>query len=446
LGVASEGLKTAFARVYGPAGGVRVFRGPGRVNLIGEHTDYNGLPVMPMAIGRAVRIVVAPRRDRTVELRDANEDAYGPRRFRLARRIEPYEAGDWGNYAKAAVQGLIDYAAARGKRPGDLRGMSCAVDGDIPVEAGLSSSTAVVVGCALAFARANGMRISGRRMAELTAEAEHYVGTRGGGMDQAACLLGERGNVLKIDFFPLRAQPVPFPEDCCIVAAHSGVSAKKTGGRRQEYNSRVAECALSTRILSRALGVPTPPRLGDLVRADGGTPERYVELLRRQLGGRDAIDAAGAARLCGMGAEAFRAQYLAGGAAADGAFKVVPRCRHVLTEADRTEQAARALCAGRVEEVGQLMDESHASCARDYEVSCPELDDLVGLMRGAGALGARLTGAGFGGFAIALARLVDAERIRQALEVNFYASRRTDMGERVFVFRPAAGALVRRLS
>jgi N-acetylgalactosamine kinase len=420
---------------------VWLVRAPGRINLIGEHTDYNGFPVMPMAIERAVRIVCAPRSDGAVELRDANDRLYRPRRFELARQVPPYEPGDWGNYAKAAVQGLIDYAAARGQDPAALRGMSCVVDGDIPVEAGLSSSTALVVACALAFARVNAMHIQKRRMAELTAEAEHYVGTRGGGMDQAACMFGERGKALKIDFFPLRVEPVPFPADCCIVAAHSTINAKKTGGRREAYNSRVAECGVGVHVLARAFGDVPGLRLADMVRPRRGTPEQYVDLLRKGLGGRETLEEHEGAGLYALGKRAFRARY---GVGPGGSFKVVARCRHVLTEADRTERAARALQAGHVEEVGRLMNESHVSCAGDYEISCPELDELVSLMRGAGALGARLTGAGFGGFAIALARLSQAHAIRRAVEERFYAPRRESPEGRLFTFRPAEGAKVRK--
>ena len=425
-------------------------RAPGRINLIGEHTDYNGFPVMPMAIERAVRIVVAARDGQIAELRDANEAAYGPRLFSLDRHLEPYEPGDWGNYAKAAVQGIIERALEAGRRVDDLKGMVCLVDGDIPVEAGLSSSTALVVACALAFAHVNGMRIARREMAELTAEAEHYVGTRGGGMDQAACLLAGKGQALKVDFFPLRAQAVPFPADCCIVAAHSTISAKKTGGRREAYNGRVTECAVGARILARALGVPPPKRLADLVAACPGMgPADFAALLGRILDGRDGLGAVEAARLCGMEDAEFRARFLAGsGVSAEpaGGFKVAARCRHVFTEAERTERAARALRAGQVEELGRLMDESHVSCASDYEISCPELDELVGLMRGAGAFGARLTGAGFGGFAIALARRADAQRLMDVVEKSFYARRGTDARERLFAFQPAGGARVESLS
>jgi len=435
-----ERFRAAFPR----GGPLWCVRAPGRINLIGEHTDYNGFPVMPMAIDRAVRIVCAPRSDGAVELRDANEADYGPRRFGIARRIEPYEAGDWGNYVKAAVQGLVDHAVAAGGRLSDLRGMSCVVDGDIPVEAGLSSSTAVVVASALAFARVNGLHIRRRRMAELTAEAEHYVGTRGGGMDQAACLLGEEGKALKVDFFPLRAQPVPFPRDFCIVAAHSTVNARKSGGRREAYNQRVAECAVGVHILARALGTPPQRRLADLARLQPDLcPDEYLALLHRETGGRQEVGEEEAARLCGLGKRAFRARYALG---RDGLFKVMARCRHVLTEADRTERAARALEAGRVEEVGRLMDESHASCAGDYEVSCPELDELVGLMRKEGALGARLTGAGFGGFAIALVRLADAERLKKSLLAGFYGRDGRQAEGRLFVFRPARGSGGRKVS
>ncbi len=305
-----ERFRAAFPR----GGPLWCVRAPGRINLIGEHTDYNGFPVMPMAIDRAVRIVCAPRSDGAVELRDANEADYGPRRFGIARRIEPYEAGDWGNYVKAAVQGLVDHAVAAGGRLSDLRGMTCVVDGDIPVEAGLSSSTAVVVASALAFARVNGLHIRRRRMAELTAEAEHYVGTRGGGMDQAACLLGEEGKALKVDFFPLRAQPVPFPRDFCIVAAHSTVSARKSGGRREAYNQRVAECAVGVHILARALGTPPQRRLADLARLRPGLcPDEYLGAAapgdRRPGGGGGG---GGGPALRSRQAAAFRARYALG--------------------------------------------------------------------------------------------------------------------------------------
>jgi len=383
-----------------------------------------------------------------VELRNADGASYAPRSFALAERIEPYEPGDWGNYAKAAVQSLVELAMSRGRRPHDLQGMLCLVDSDIPSEAGLSSSTAMVVGSALAFARANGLRIARRRLAERMAEAEHYVGTRGGGMDQAACLLAGKGEALKIDFFPLRTEAVPFPPDCCIVAAHSTVFAKKTGGRRDAYNRRVVECGVGAHILARALGLEPPKRLADVAkdRSETGLGE-LAELLRQALGGREALSLQEAAALCEMDEQAFRARFLTwpGAREPGGGFRVLPRCRHVFTEAARTERAAECLRQGRLEELGRLMDQSHESCARDYEISCPELDELTALMRTHGALGARLTGAGFGGFAIGLVRAAGADRLKDALALNFYSARGSDMKGNVFVFRPAEGARVERL-
>jgi galactokinase len=121
--------------------------------------------------------------------------------------------------------------------------------------------------------------------------------------------------------------------------------------------------------------------------------------------------------------------------------RVLQRCRHVLTEAERTERAAASLKGGDMRGLGELMNESHQSCAQDYEISCYELDQLVDLMRGAGALGARLTGAGFGGFAIGLVRADEAEQVKAALERGFYAPRRIAAAQHLFLFQPADGAL-----
>jgi len=209
-------------------------RAPGRVNLIGEHTDYNGLPVLPVAIQRSVRIELRARDDRRVRL--ANADArFEPCEFEIAAEIPPFAPGHWGNYSKAAAQALQ-------RRSGLDCGFDGLVSGDIPAAAGLSSSSALVVASALALVAVNELEIAREDLMVLTAEAERYVGTHSGGMDQAISLGGRAGHAVRIDFDPLRLEPVPIPPDWRFVIANSLVEALKSGGAQAAYNARVREC------------------------------------------------------------------------------------------------------------------------------------------------------------------------------------------------------------
>lgn len=393
---------------------------PGRVNLLGEHTDYNGLPVLPMALQRRVRAMVRPRRDPIVRLRHLL-GSYPPREFQASGSVAPYPPGDWGNYAKAAVQGLLEAGAV----PEPARGMDLLIWSDLPVAAGLSSSSALVVACALAFLRANRVAMPPLELAELMAAAERYVGTQGGGMDQATCLLGQSGRALRIDFFPLRARPVPLPQGYSVVVAHSLVAAPKTAGAMHLYNRRPAECRLAVVVLnrhlrSRSLIRNDLPRLGDLHREVPG----LLEIAERVLGPSPWSLGQVASYLQTSAAEVQHA-YLRG---RDGSvmpepedgFRLMERVRHVLTEAARVDEAEGALAAGDARSFGRLMDASHASCAEDYGISTPELNALVAVAREAGAVGSRLTGAGFGGCTVSLVPDDRAPAVMQAIRERYY--------------------------
>jgi len=390
-----------------------VARAPGRINLIGEHTDYNGLPVLPMAIERDMIVLFSPRKDRRVNLINASS-RFPPRSFEISRTIRPYGQGNWGNYAKAAAQALQEVA------PHMLRGIDACVTGDIPSGSGLSSSSALVVALAVALAAANGLRIERKELAELLARGERYVGTEGGGMDQAVCLLAARGNALKIGFFPLSAEPVPLPPDYSVAVCNSLVVADKTGAAREAYNRRVVECRLGVMMLRKMLGLRNLTLLSGLRRlsaaeeteAVAGFPEGPLTL-------RDA------AKLLGVPASRLAESVLklqTGELAPEppDGFSVKQRVRHVLSEGRRVEQAAQALGVGDVRRFGELMNQSHESCARDYEVSTPELDALVRICREAGALGARLTGAGFGGCVIALVHDSDLAGLVSSVISRYY--------------------------
>jgi galactokinase len=232
-----------FRELFGTAP-TAVVRAPGRVNLIGEHIDYAGLPVLPMAIERRITLYVGPGADGRVRIVNACRE-HGEREFYVEQAIPPWPAGDWGNYPKAAVQGLVD----DGLRP---TGFDALLSSDLPPAAGLSSSSALVVAVALGALSVQGSQALPEvlELAALLANAEQYVGARGGGMDQAAILAGRAGFASHVAFDPLRVEWIPVPDGWSFVVAHSLATAEKSGAARDTYNRRRDE-------VERALAAPT---------------------------------------------------------------------------------------------------------------------------------------------------------------------------------------------
>ncbi len=384
----------------------RIVRAPGRVNLIGEHVDYAGLPVFPMALAQAVHVAARPREDGHVHAA-STDGSYGDREFRLAPEIDPYVDGDWGNYLKAAaVAAAARYGADRG---GDLY-----IHSEVPVAAGLSSSSALVNAILLALLDLSGIEADPIELATVAADAEQYVGTRGGGMDQAISMCGREGHAARIEFEPLRVTPVPVPSGWRFLVADTGVQAHKSGNARDAYNERRASVERSIEIVGAELGL-----------------EEGNRTYRRVLADHEAGDVM-----------AVAARLLDGG--------LLRRFRHVVTEADRTRRAEIAMRDDEPEEFGFLMDGSHASLRDDFEVSGPELDRLVGLAKSAGALGARLTGAGMGGCMVALCAKEDLEPVREALASSYTIPRFGEeeplaIERHLFEAVASAGASVRRL-
>ena len=199
---------------------------PGRVNLIGEHIDYHGLPVFPMALRRCVTVQFAVRGDATIR---AESDGYEPRAFEWRKSLERAPPGDWSNYVRAA-------ALAVGEKWGLGFGIDARVSSDLPAAAGLSSSSALLVAVALAVLRANQWAASFEDLMEILPEGEHFVGTRGGGMDHAASLGSRAGYASLIHFDPVRLTHVPVPPDWAFLVIDSGVKAEKSGAARERYN------------------------------------------------------------------------------------------------------------------------------------------------------------------------------------------------------------------
>ena len=401
-------------------------RAPGRVNLIGEHTDYSGLPVLPVAIDRSTIVVAAANTTREIEL--SNADSRWPsRRFDLERHIPPYQTGDWANYVKAAVQGAIDHFAGSGKEVYKLSGAVMAVEGRVPPAAGLSSSAALTVSAAMAFMAVNGLDLNPLDAATMVARSEWYVGTRAGGMDQAASILGRRDHALFIEFDPIRVRRVKMPANAALVVADSREIADKSGLVRAEYNRRVVECALAARILGRALKLDGIRILGDVCRAiSDWKATELIETLAANAPARVGVDLKEAAQIIGVPHSALVAELRGEGATrivleSKRPLEILKRARHVLSETERVIRAADALEGGRLVEMGELMNASHRSLADDFECSTARLDAIVECARRGGALGARLTGAGFGGSIVALCEIDAAPSVIESIDRGYYA-------------------------
>ncbi len=379
-----ELLATEFERRYG-APPERVARAPGRVNLIGEHTDYNDGFVLPIAIDRHVLIAARPRADRRVRVTALDIEGGEQDEFALDA-IAHHPTHRWANY----VRGVAFYLGQRLK----LAGMDAVIASTLPAGAGLSSSAALEVCTAFAlqgFADATLDRVA---LAQVCQRAENdFVGVKSGIMDQYASALGEPDKALLVDCRALTYRAVRLPRDVSIIVADTN---KKRALAGSEYNTRRQECKDATALLSAArhqeFRALRDVSLRDLARAKKHLPENLYK-----------------------------------------------RARHVISENRRVRQAARAAQRDDPVALGALMNESHASLRDDYEASSPELDVMVELARRQpGCYGSRLTGAGWGGATVNLVQTSDATRFVAALAHAYRAA--TGIAPWVAPVRASAGA------
>jgi N-acetylgalactosamine kinase len=386
---------------------------PGRLNIIGEHTDYNLLPVLPMALSRGLVFAVAPNNRRAVRFANASRE-YEPFEISIEPAIPPAPAGNWSNYTRAAV-----HKAAELFGPERLAGFDAVVSSNLPPASGLSSSSALVVGSFLAHLTVSGIDMDPAAAADAMRVAEHYVGTAGGGMDQAAILLGRAGCALRIDFDPLRTEAVPVPADAAFFAIDSLTRAAKAGGARIEYNRRVFECSAGLELIAQwALSAGLVQEAGEWTSlrdaSEGlgraginvsraalaaiGTGNWTFDKLNDSLGER--LDALlERKRLPARTSDAWQAF--------DG-FRIFERLMHVFAEAGRVEECVAAFKAGDLSRAAAAMNASHASCRDLYHISTPEIERLVHNAMRSGAMAARIVGAGFGGSVVCLVRADDA--------------------------------------
>jgi galactokinase len=350
----------SFKATFGTAPTLLV-QAPGRVNLIGEHTDYNDGFVLPCAIDFHTLIAARSRDDALVRVAAAD---YGDAidEFRLDAPIAARADAQWANYVRGVV------LLARGVA---LRGAELAISGNVPQGAGLSSSAALEVATAQAFKSLQGLdELSATQLALIGQQAENqFVGVNCGIMDQLISARGEAGHALLIDCRTLDARAVPMPPGVAVMIVHSHV---KRGLVESEYNTRRAQCEAAARHYG-------------------------VKALRD-------VDAAALAR---------------GAAGLDGV--TLRRARHIVTENQRTLDAADALAQGDLRRLGELMAQSHTSMRDDFEITVPAIDQLVEIaQRTIGSEGgARMTGGGFGGCVVAVLPEGRVDAVRAAIAANY---------------------------
>ncbi len=376
----------AFEKVYGrPPQWMAA--APGRVNVIGEHTDYNDGFVLPMAIDRYTIVAAAPSLDRADSIQLRSTIGNGAISLDLNKSLRPGTKGEWSNYPAGVVAGFV----ARGAK---LQGFDALIHSTVPLGGGLSSSAALEVSTATLLEIITGQTLDPVDKALLCQKAEHdYAGMPCGIMDQFISVMGRKDHLLLLDCRTRKPELVPMTDpSVSLLITNTNVKHELTSG---EYAKRRAQCEQA----AKSLGVSS-------------LRDATAEMLQRARGNMDDV--------------AFR------------------RARHVIGEIERTVKAAQAVRASDWPKLGELMYASHESLRDDYEVSCDELDEVVKIAREigpkGGVIGCRMTGGGFGGCTVALIQSSQVDAISAKVASEY--ERRTKIKPSLFVSRPAAGATV----
>ncbi|MDU4432682.1 MAG: galactokinase [Pluralibacter gergoviae] len=375
-----ENTQSLFAEKFGyPA--THVIQAPGRVNLIGEHTDYNDGFVLPCAIDYQTVISCAPRQDRTVRVIAADYDNQTDE-FSLDAPIITHDTQPWSNYVRGVVKHLM-------KRSDKFGGVDMVISGNVPQGAGLSSSASLEVAVGTVFQQLYHLPLDGAQIALNGQEAENqFVGCNCGIMDQLISALGKKDSALLIDCRSLGTKAVPMPQGAAVIIINSNFKRTLVGS---EYNTRREQCETGARFFQQ-------PALRDVTLDEFNAVASELDPL------------------------------------------VAKRVRHVLTENARTVEAADALAKGDLARMGVLMAESHASMRDDFEITVPQIDTLVEIVKGAigDKGGVRMTGGGFGGCVVALVPDALVETVRDAVSAQYEA--RTGIKETFYVCKASQGA------
>jgi len=366
-----------------------IARAPGRVNLLGEHVDYNDGFVLPAAIDRATYIAFSPTdSDQTTLIAaDLNQQAFfSPQTIPSKIQTDSSPLPDWAHYPAGVMWALLENELS-------TPAMKAVYSSNVPRGSGLSSSASVEMAFTIAWQTLGRWTLPAMQRALLGQKAENqYVGVNSGIMDQFASACGVENNLLLLDCRSLEWKTIPLPDDVAIVIADTTVRRKLTSG---EYNKRRAACEEAVRLLQKDL--PDIKSLRDV------SVEEFNRFARKLPD------------------------------------EVSKRARHVVQEIERTNQAEALLEAGNVERFGELMNECHVSLRDLYEVSCPELDTMVRIAQSLeGCYGARLTGAGFGGCTVNLVAREKADGFAGLLANNYESE--TRLHPEIYITRASKGA------
>ena len=506
-----QNLCQTFHKIYGRSPQA-VARAPGRVNLIGEHIDYEGYSVLPMAISLDTLVAIAPCDTHNEVVVHNVSPQYQAGRFAADPSIQvgdgsvqppivPSNVPDalmqipfWIRYVQCGYKGIFDFVASKAKEAKqtkeggsedkaaltmpERKGLHVLVDGKVPLGSGLSSSSALVCAASIAIMEAHGLSLAKEDVAELARVCERYIGVISGGMDQAISVMADRGSAKLIRFNPVRGTKVKLPKEATFVIANSIVESRKAETASGKYNLRVLECMLASFVLAKAIGVPHDKALEvtTLKQVEDLVPGEDIVYLAKQHLKAGKYTGPMVEELLGVTLEEhfkdndalLKSIAFARGGDGEGGgeggkkvkegpgFHLQARALHVYTEAKRVDtfvsicKDAKAAPMDKLLRLGKLMRESHKSCRELYDCSSPELDELVELSEGIdGQLGARLTGAGWGGCIVAYVLEKDVNAFIERMYEGYY-KKKVDQGiiERsrlpncIFPSKPLSGACV----
>ena len=492
-----------FASTFGTDADVLLVRSAGRINLIGMHVDHRGGAVNPIAI-RETWFVCQPRDDDLLDCACRRSQAFPRQTFSIREELGPDQIADWDrwtqtradrrkadgtiadwiNYVKAAALYMEHTGAGSDSAIPPIRGMNVLVAGTVPLGAGLSSSSSIVVGTAEALIRINRREISDRDLVDFCGQAEWYVGTRGGAGDHAAIKFSRRGHVAHLGSHPLTVDAVPFPDDCAVVLCNSLVEAKKTGGARDAFNNRIASYEFGLMLLQDRVPefAPQMRQLRDVNPQTLGVNEAEICRMLLRLPERMTRDEV----LAALPEREDRVLHIFGSHAepADG-YRVRQVCAFGIAECARSRLAADALRRGDVAAFGEIVNVSHngdrvtrldengdrvavsnalpddqlgrriadlesgdparAGCAAlwripgGYDVSLPELDIIVdAALETPGVVAARVVGAGLGGSVHVVTHTDHVEQVIDRITKSYYEPRGLDPAAAVYT--PVAGS------
>ncbi|KAF2268004.1 Galactokinase [Lojkania enalia] len=484
-----ESLLAKFKEIYGKSADF-IARSPGRVNIIGEHIDYSLYEVLPMAItADFIMAVAAQPVNEKPRIRIANmlSSKFPSREFEIPAEGEiPIDASqhEWTNYFKSGLRGVSHLLEK--KRGGFISlGMDILCDGTVPSGGGLSSSAAVVCTSALAVLKANGeAKVDKQELCELAIVSERAVGVNSGGMDQAASVFSLRGTALYVTFKPnLNFTTIDFPQtdpELTFVTAQSFVTADKHVTAPVCYNLRVVECTLAAVFLAKAFGLKRElPKdsspLGVSLRGFHDTYfeekegiadntktsvaefesqlQKLIQLTADYLPQEKGYSRGEITALLGMSEEELNQRFMSKFPVRAENFMLRQRALHVFGEALRVIKFRQLLSSpsenGKelLSSLGELMNDTQASCRDIYDCSCPELDELCDLARSAGSSGSRLTGAGWGGCSVHLVANDKVDAVKKIWEEKYYRKKFPDMTEEklkeaVVVSKPGSGSMI----